>query len=425
MSSTTNTLIAFNATASACNGIYPESKTGEFATCWYHSWESSTSRQHLWASTKIPGREVTRIFLSDVKSRIEHNGYASSTSTYCDPTLISFLTEAHERGIRVYALFAVSDAAFSETYMAEYPHQFNTACGTSMAYFDGVSINNEYFSSIKSCTAENEVAQLTFLTNLNTAATNAQPLPLHFSVSWNWDCCSCSSSSYETRTLTWNGETKSALAHMIDIADSVDVQVAYNVPSVMEGRADRPHQYWMDKVDKSSTSALYVLAYTNPNELCQLSFAPHASGSSTVTDTCAQGDRTEAGMFAAFDHIESALPGAIGSIHYMGGVFSTGMTSGWPKHDDISDTCSLNQRFNAKQNKCVNRCKRGKVWTWNRCRCTCPTKCKIMTTTFPKRCVSRCDKYHKWHIKKKRCIPKHKLAKGFIWDWLSQTCKRV
>ena len=164
----------------------------------------------------------------------------TSTNT-CDTDLVSFLSEAHQRGVRVYALFAASDAAFSETYMASNPHQFNTSCGTETAYFDGVSVNNEYFSSVRHCTPDNQATQLKFLTDLNTTATNSKPLPLHFSVSWAWDCCDCSSSSYVRHDLDWGGETKTAMAHMIDIADSVDVQVAYNIPNVMKNRATPPY----------------------------------------------------------------------------------------------------------------------------------------------------------------------------------------
>lgn len=416
----------FNATAPVCNGIYPESKTGEFASCWYHNWESPTSRQHLWATTKIPGRKVTRIFLSDVKRRIEHDGYAS-TSNVCDADLVSFLTEAHRRGIKVYALFAVSDEAFSETYMARYPHQFNTVCGRGMAYFDGVSVNNEYFSSVRDCTVENEAAQLQFLTNLNTTVTNSFPLPLHFSVSWNWDCCDCSSSSYVPRNLIWNGENKSALAHMIDIADSVDVQVAYNVPEVMRKRAVPPYNYWTNKLNKSSTSALYVLAYTNPTSLCQLSFAPHQAGSTTVTDTCAQGNRTEAGMFSAFDYVEAALPGAIGGIHYMSGVFSTGITEGWPKHDLLENTCALNYEFDYEKNQCIKKCLgTGMIWNWKRCDCKCPNKCKRIRKSG--KCKPRCKDVRykwKWNDVGGTCILRESEEKGWIWDRSRKKCTQI
>jgi hypothetical protein len=420
----------FNASAPFCGGIYPESKAPgtDYATCWYHNWESSSARQHLWASMNVPNRKITRIFVSDVKKRIEYNGYKSPNSNICDQDLISFLTESHQRGIKVYALFAVSDASFSETYMAKYPHQFNLACGTEFAYFDGVSVNNEHFSKVRDCSLENQDAQLQFLTDLQTTATNSKPLPLHFSVSWNWDCCNCSSDSYVPRTLDWDGQSKTALEHMIDIVDSVDVQVAYNVPTVMERRARPPHQYWTNKNDKSSTSALYILAYASPNYLCQLSFSPHKTGSTTVQDECKQGDRTEAGMFAAFDFIENALDGAIGGIHYMGGVYSTGMTDDWPKHDLKDYTCSLDKRYNRKKDKCVNRCKKGKIWNWSPnpktgvCRCYCPKECKRKRKG---KCKPRCKVgTEKWDTVGKTCLSiiGSEDTAGYIWDRSSRSC---
>jgi len=368
----------------------------------------------------IPGREVTRIFISDVKNRIENDGLTDDTE--CDEVLKTTLVEAHERGIEVYALFAVSDDEFSEKEMADYANQFNTACGDEWSYFDGVAVNNEYFSKVKDCDDESEkLAQLQFLTDIQTTVENAAPLPLHFSVSWNWDCCSCSSDSYEKRELLWDGNTKSALEHMVNIVDSVDVQVAYNKPSVMEERATNAHQYWDDIAEKSSTSAFYVLAYANPNSICQLSFAPHAKGSETATDECFIGDRTESGMYTAFDEIESNLPGAIGGIHFMGGVYSSGITDDWPKHD--SPTCPLHQKWKAGKNKCVNKCakKGGKVWDSDKCVCACP----ICRKWKNKKCRNRCNSAKKWNETKQKCIKKDSGKEGWIWDKSGKTCVSV
>ena len=413
-------MIGFNASAPFCNGIYPESKTGSYSSCWYHNWESPIARQHLWASSKIPGREVTRLFLSDVLKRIK---YVAPGTDECDAYLVSFLTEAHQRGIKVYALFAASDEVFGEKFMAKLVHKFNNICGNDMAYFDGVSVNNEYFSQVKDCIKENHSAQIKFLNDLNETAYNSKPLPLHFSVSWNWDCCNCNELSYVPRNLRWNGKTKTALAHMIDIADSVDVQVAYNVPAIMARRAKPPHQYWLNKMDKTSTSALYVLAYTNPNNLCQLSFSPHKKESTTATDTCSKGNRTEAGMFAAFDYVEDALTGAIGGIHYMSGVFSTGITEGWPKHNSMKNTCPLNKKYNKNKNRCVKKCKKGKVWKQSKCKCYCPRKCK---RKIRGKCKPRCkDDNLRWDLIWKTCIPIASETDGFIWDRTSKKCLLV
>jgi hypothetical protein len=336
--------IGFNVSAPHCGGVYPADKDGLNATCFNHNWETQEARERLWASCQVPGREITRIFLSDIKSRVENNGLNSEG--VCDSVLLATLAEAHERGVRVYALFAVSDAAFSETYMATYPNEFNAACGTELAYFDGVSVNNEYFSQIRDCdNPDNTLEQQILLDKLKITASNAAPLPLHFSVSWNWDCCSCSSQSYATRDVQWpadGGEIKSALHHMVDIVDSIDVQVAYNTPSAMISRSAASYDYWTQKVDKSSTSKVYALAYTNPTDLCQVSFSPHAEGSSTASDVCSIGnqERTEASMYAAFDDVETEYPLLKGGIHFMNGVYGSGITDGWPVHDALSMTRS-------------------------------------------------------------------------------------
>ena len=355
--------------------------------------------------------------MADVKSRIENGGLTSSG--VCDSVLQTTLREAHARGIRVYALFAASDAAFGEQYMANYPNEFNAACGDDDVYFDGVAVNNEYFSQVKSCDDPADVAlQNQFLIDLNTTTHNALPLPLHFSVSWNWDCCDCNPANYVTRELTWDGETKSALEHMVNIVDSVDVQVAYNTPSAMTNRVTKPYQYWQGKISSatpaSTTTAFYVLAYTNPTSLCQLSFSPHKKGSTTVVDVCTVGgDRTEAAMYAAFDTVEGTLAGSKGGIHFMSGVYSSGITSDWPVHN--TTTCPLDQKYNSKKDKCVKRCRRGKIWKPDSCRCGCPSPCKVWNKK-KKRCKLRCRNKKKWDPDTSTCIPKDSSDVGYIWD---------
>jgi hypothetical protein len=329
----------FDSTAPQCVGIYPPNKDGDNASCFNHNWETTEAREKLFASCSIPGREITRLFVEDVRSRIENGGY--NADGVCDGDLMALLSEAHERGISIYALFSVSNADFSESYMAVYPNEFNELCGTDKIYFDGVAVNNEYFSQIRACSADdiNDVyiaEQQDHLDRLALAKQNAHPLPLHFSISWNWDCCSCSSSSYATRELLWpavGGSSMSVVQHMVNIVDSVDVQVAYIKNSTMTTRSTKPYEYWEDKVNKSPSSKVYTLAYTNPTDLCQTSFSPHIKGSSTAEDSCSIGnERTEAGMFQGFDYVESQLTHIKGGIHFMNGVFASGITEGWPVH---------------------------------------------------------------------------------------------
>eukprot|EP00542_Grammatophora_oceanica_P013494 CAMPEP_0194043578 /NCGR_PEP_ID=MMETSP0009_2-20130614/15177_1 /TAXON_ID=210454 /ORGANISM="Grammatophora oceanica, Strain CCMP 410" /LENGTH=369 /DNA_ID=CAMNT_0038687829 /DNA_START=210 /DNA_END=1316 /DNA_ORIENTATION=+ len=339
---------SFDAFHPDCNGLYPPERD---SPCFSHNWETPEARKHLWASCRAtPGREVTRIFLADVWNRIK---YSAGEDFLCDAALETTLNEAKARGIEVYALFADSTEAFSEKEMALAANQFNDNCGAS---FDGVAVNNEYFSQVRGCdNAENQAAQLKTLDDLKQTAQNASPMPLHFSVSWNWECCDCSDSSYRERTLTWDGKTKSALSHMIDIVDSVDVQVAYNLGSTMADRSETPYQYWdATKAGTTSSTQFYVLAYANPNEsLCQLSFAPHLKGATEVPDICTKGnsERTEASMYQAFDEVVTAQPSARGGIHYHGGVYSTGMV-GWPKHECSDDATWEFVKNNGKVKRC-------------------------------------------------------------------------
>ena len=288
---------------------------------------------------------MTRLFVSDMNSRIENNGYADAAQT-CDTDLIALLSEAHQLGIRVYALFAASDAAFSEKNMAAYPGQFNTNCGTDTVYFDGVSVNNEHFANLRDCTNPPTSLQQQHLDLLQETANNAAPLPLHFSVSWNWEYCSFSQNNI--RQLEWpanSGEIKSVVQHMIDIVDSVDVQVAYIKNDTMVDRSTNAYNYWVAKVGKSDTSKIYVLSYTNPTDLCQTSYSPHIDTSTTVTDECnfsTINPRTEAGMFQGFDYVEGSLVQMKGSIHFMQGVFGSGITADWPVHTmpDPAPSCT-------------------------------------------------------------------------------------
>lgn len=322
---------SFDADAPYCNGVYPATKDGDNAACFNHAWETPTARTHLFSSCNVPGRDVGRIFLSDVLNRTSNNGADINTGV-CDDNLIATLEEAHANNMEVYGLFAASNAEFSEQNQVAHVNEFNLNCATATGFFDGVAVNNEHFSTVKACNSDLVANQTQVLTDLEATKTNAAPLPLHFSVSWNWDCCMCSESEYTKRDLFFNGQTKSALEHMIDIADSVDVQVAWNKGSTMARRAYRPYDYWLqNKAGTTTTTAFYVLAYTNPNSDCRLSFAPHAKGATTVTDACSTGNRTEPGMYAAFDEVMLNQTSARGGIHYMGGVYSSGMP-GWPKH---------------------------------------------------------------------------------------------
>ena len=57
-------------------------------------------------------------------------------------------------------------------------------------------------------------------------------LKTHFSVSWNWFW-------WEPRNLLFNGTTKNALQHMIDMFDSTDIQSAHVTAEEMVGRMQK------------------------------------------------------------------------------------------------------------------------------------------------------------------------------------------
>lgn len=88
---------------------------------------------------------------------------------------------------------------------------------------DGVAVNNEAYASIKCHSGQSE--QTRYLQNLNMIKTEAMKqvhghLLTHYSVSWHWGRCGSTQ-----KLITYNGKTQVAVRHMIDIFDSLDVQV--------------------------------------------------------------------------------------------------------------------------------------------------------------------------------------------------------
>lgn len=189
---------------------------------------------------------------------------------------------------------------------------------------------------------------------------------------------------------------------MIDITDSIDVQVAWNTGSTMEKRSRRPYDYWSsDKAGTTSSTAFYVLAYTNPNSDCRLSFSPHVKGGTESSDTCSTGNRTEAGMFAAFDEVHLSQTQTQGGIHYMSGVFSTGMP-GWPKHEPpicLNEAVKFKQgeKYKScdwvnKKQKYVNRhCSKKKEWNDGERALVCNRCCETCLKCTTKKCSRKCS----------------------------------
>lgn len=87
--------------------------------------------------------------------------------------------------------------------------------------FDGVATNNEAFSTIKTGSTATKVQ---YLDNLQKVKDETMKqinghLYAHYSVSWNWG------HHHGNDNITWRGKGNDVVRHMIDIFDSIDVQV--------------------------------------------------------------------------------------------------------------------------------------------------------------------------------------------------------
>ena len=319
---------------------------GAYPQCFDETWDTKLKRRQLWGSVRTnvpPERRVSRILLSRIADIVAAAGPGpSGCSAAGTATLRATLREARASavGVEVFALFAVSDAAFSEADKVPDVVAWNQYCAKCPnERFDGVAINNEHFTSIKCDADGSEEALLDRLWDAKVAAA-AGGLPLHMSLGWHWGWCSVGSSIPNTLTWAPPGDTpvaKQAHEHFMDVLDSFDVQVAWNEPGTMASRAITAGYNYAAVTHP--TKPFFVLAYTNPSATdCRTTFFPAAGG-------CVTGDLTEAGMWAAFDTMVNPLPsgsgdppgvatpvpGARGGIHYYRGVYSTGFP-GWPHH---------------------------------------------------------------------------------------------
>ena len=88
--------------------------------------------------------------------------------------------------------------------------------------FDGVAVSNNAYAGIK---CADDATRTSYLDKLNVIQNEAQKqtsgkLLTHFSISWHWGLCSDADSMID-----WKGTHATATQHMIDIFDSVDIQV--------------------------------------------------------------------------------------------------------------------------------------------------------------------------------------------------------
>ncbi|RLE22095.1 MAG: hypothetical protein DRJ50_08200, partial [Actinobacteria bacterium] len=200
---------------------------------------------------------------------------------------------------------------------------YNDVCAAD-AYerFDGVAVNNEAWSDVK-CTSV--VAEQDYLDNLQVIADEAAlqvsaPLATHYSIGWKWSFCDSSEV-----TVDWDGTVQPATYHMIDIFDSIDVQVAYVNPVTVASRAVTAGYAHAVAEGKQ----IYLLSYVNKNSTCTTTHFPFDC-SATWSNPARTDDFLMEEMFDSFP--SNGIPEAIGAIHAFRGVYSTGAHADWPSY---------------------------------------------------------------------------------------------
>lgn len=121
--------------------------------------------------------------------------------------------------------------------------------------------------------------------------------------------------------MTWNGKTRDVNHHMIDIFDSVDVQVGYIIYPQIADRMRTAGYYYAVSLNKQ----IFTTFYTDPTSPYQTTFFPD--------DTCRIKGHHETSMFRVFDEFAAnGIGSARPCIHYFRGVYSTGVVPAWPIH---------------------------------------------------------------------------------------------
>lgn len=291
--------------------------------CFTHTWNSPDKRQWLWDTCNLPGREISSIFLADVYHKVKA-GFLSNDCDSSDITLLrTTLSEGHSRvtNLKIYALFAASDIEVSERHMVPYVVWYNDNCAhTDQEKFDGVAVNNEAYAAIKCSSDLNQ--RTTYLDRLQEIHDGAQKqrhgrLLTHFSVSWHWGQC-----NGQSQPFLWRGKTSDASHHMIDIFDSIDVQVGYTTFPQINERMDLAGLNYSRLLNKPS----FVTFYTDKTEPCQITFFPQ---------TCKWSGRSESHLFSVIDQFpQNGLSGIQRCIHYFRGVYSSGGHPDWPAHSN-------------------------------------------------------------------------------------------
>ena len=304
--------------------------------CYTHNWESPAARQWLWDTANRPGRKMERLFIADIKPKLEVAYFAGDCS---DPDVLQvkgMLMDGHCKapGTKLHALFSTSDVAVSEQDHVKYVVWYNDTCATTPSErFDGVAVNNEAWNDVK-CTTS--FAEQDYLDDLQTIADEAAlqingTLATHYSIGWKWSFCD----SVEV-TVDWDGTDQPVTHHMIDIFDSVDVQVAHVSAGTVASRATTAgyaHAVGLGK-------PFYVLSYINKSSLseCTVTHFPF----DCVAFPWSNPHRTDAYLMTeVFDQFAAeGIPAAKPGVHFFRGVYGSGAHVDWPTYwDGAVDLC--------------------------------------------------------------------------------------
>ncbi|KAJ8320850.1 hypothetical protein KUTeg_002437 [Tegillarca granosa] len=295
----------FDSTVSGCTEeVFFKWNTAN-RNCFTHTWNTPSKRQWLWNTCNIAGREISKIFISDMHHKLQNAYELNSCSTDDIQLIKTMLVEGHSKvpGLRIYALFAVSDVGVSEKDLVKYVVWYNDHCAVSQTErFDGVATNNEAFSSIKTGSID---AKLQYLDNLQKVKDEAMKqinghLSAHYSVSWNWG------HHHGNEHITWRGKRNDVVGYTI-------------FPQISDRMNISGYDYSI-----SQSKEIYVTFYTNKESPCQIAFFPQ---------TCHLPDRTEGGMYKVFDQFDQhGIGKAKPCIHYFRGIYSSGGHRDWPAH---------------------------------------------------------------------------------------------
>lgn len=309
--------------------------------CETHNWETPAARQWLWDTANRPGREMGKLFISDIKSRLEDAYFAGDCAHPDVVSVKQLLMDGHCKapGTDLYALFATSNVAVSEQDHVPYVVWYNDVCATTPPQrFDGVAVNNEAWNDVKCTTSIAEEAYLDDLQAIADAAAlqTSGPLATHYSIGWKWSYCDGSEVDVD-----WDGTVQPVTHHMIDIFDSVDVQVAHVSAGTVASRAQTAGYAHAIGLGKD----FHVLSYTNESSLseCTVTHFPF----DCVGWPWSNAHRSDAYLMTeVFDQFAAeGIPDAKPGVHFFRGVYSSGGHPDWPMYWDGAVDLCLTEAF--------------------------------------------------------------------------------